>query len=128
MVCGEESATAEELREYLRERLPSYMQVVGDKGDRGDAEDGEREGGQAAVAGEEEDWREEARGEKREASSEQERQMQEVWKEVLGVEEVGVDENFFELGGDSILSLQVVARARGEGVRVTPKQVFEQRR
>ena len=49
----------------------------------------------------------------------------EVWKEVLGVEEVGVEDNFFELGGDSILSLQVVARARRMGLRVTPKQVFE---
>ena len=35
---------------------------------------------------------------------------------MLGVPEVGVDDNFFALGGDSILSLQVVSRARKRGV------------
>ncbi|HEX9939834.1 MAG TPA: amino acid adenylation domain-containing protein, partial [Longimicrobium sp.] len=48
-----------------------------------------------------------------------------VWSEVLRVERVGVHDDFFALGGDSILSLQVIARAAKEGVRVTPRQVFE---
>ena len=39
-----------------------------------------------------------------------------IYAQVLGLERVGVDESFFELGGDSILSLQVVARARAAGV------------
>jgi amino acid adenylation domain-containing protein/non-ribosomal peptide synthase protein (TIGR01720 family) len=47
-----------------------------------------------------------------------------VWSELLGVREVGVHDNFFDLGGDSILSLQVVSRARSEGVVLTPKQTF----
>ena len=47
-----------------------------------------------------------------------------VWSELLGVREVGVHDNFFDLGGDSILSLQVVSRARAEGVVLTPKQTF----
>ncbi|MFC6089703.1 amino acid adenylation domain-containing protein [Saccharothrix lopnurensis] len=47
-----------------------------------------------------------------------------VWAEVLGVERVGADDNFFALGGDSILSIQVVSRARELGVSVTPKDVF----
>ena len=47
-----------------------------------------------------------------------------VWAEVLGVEKVGVNDNFFALGGDSILSIQIIARAAQEGVRVTPKQMF----
>jgi len=34
-------------------------------------------------------------------------------------------DNFFLLGGDSILSLQIVARAREAGLRVTPRQLFE---
>jgi amino acid adenylation domain-containing protein/non-ribosomal peptide synthase protein (TIGR01720 family) len=49
-----------------------------------------------------------------------------VWAEVLGVERVGVEENFFELGGDSILSIQIMARARQAGIAVTAKQMFEQ--
>jgi non-ribosomal peptide synthase protein (TIGR01720 family) len=42
------------------------------------------------------------------------------------VERVGVDSHFFELGGDSILSIRVVARARRAGLEITPRQVFEQ--
>ncbi len=48
-----------------------------------------------------------------------------IWCQVLGLEQVGRLNNFFELGGDSILSLQIVARANREGLRLTPKQLFE---
>jgi acyl-CoA synthetase (AMP-forming)/AMP-acid ligase II/aryl carrier-like protein len=48
-----------------------------------------------------------------------------VWREVLRVEQVGVHDNFFALGGDSILSLQVVARVREAGLRLTPSQIFD---
>ncbi|MEW5927424.1 MAG: non-ribosomal peptide synthase/polyketide synthase, partial [Gemmatimonadota bacterium] len=51
--------------------------------------------------------------------------LSEVWAEVLGVERVGVEDGFFDLGGDSILSIQVVSRARRRGMRLTPRQVFE---
>ena len=36
-----------------------------------------------------------------------------------------IDDNFFDLGGDSILSIQLVSRARRQGVDITPRQVFE---
>jgi amino acid adenylation domain-containing protein len=48
-----------------------------------------------------------------------------IWKTVLQVERVGVHDNFFALGGDSIRTLQVIARANREGVKLTPKQLFE---
>ncbi|MEA2563438.1 MAG: hypothetical protein QOH06_4942 [Acidobacteriota bacterium] len=48
-----------------------------------------------------------------------------IWREVLGREEVGVHDNFFQIGGDSILSIQVVARARRAGLLLTAKQLFE---
>ena len=47
-----------------------------------------------------------------------------IYAQVLGLERVGVDESFFELGGDSILSMQVVARARAAGVVCRPRDVF----
>ena len=47
-----------------------------------------------------------------------------VWCEVLGLESVGAEDNFFEIGGDSIVSIQVVARARGRGVLITPRLLF----
>ncbi|MDQ2696602.1 MAG: amino acid adenylation domain-containing protein, partial [Pseudomonadota bacterium] len=48
-----------------------------------------------------------------------------IWKEVLGIGEVGIDDNFFELGGDSILGIQIVARARQAGLGLTPQQIFQ---
>jgi amino acid adenylation domain-containing protein/non-ribosomal peptide synthase protein (TIGR01720 family) len=48
-----------------------------------------------------------------------------IWQEALGAEHVGIHDNFFSLGGDSIVSLQVVARANQAGLRLTPRQVFE---
>ena len=39
-----------------------------------------------------------------------------IYGQMFGVERVGVEESFFELGGDSILSMQVVARARAAGL------------
>jgi non-ribosomal peptide synthase protein (TIGR01720 family) len=48
-----------------------------------------------------------------------------IWREVLGVEALGVEDNFFELGGDSILSIQIIARAGRAGLRLTPRQLFQ---
>ncbi|EUA24755.1 AMP-binding enzyme family protein [Mycobacterium xenopi 3993] len=47
-----------------------------------------------------------------------------IYAEVLGLERVGVDDSFFDLGGDSILSMQVAARARAAGVLCRPRDVF----
>ncbi|OBG94891.1 hypothetical protein A9X05_07820 [Mycobacterium sp. E3298] len=47
-----------------------------------------------------------------------------IYAQVLGLERVGVDDSFFDLGGDSILSMQVVARARAAGVVCRPRDVF----
>ena len=44
---------------------------------------------------------------------------------VLGVTQVGTNDNFFELGGDSILAIQVVARAQEQGVGLSPLDLFE---
>ena len=47
-----------------------------------------------------------------------------IYAGVLGLERVGVGESFFDLGGDSILSMQVVARARAAGVLCRPRDIF----
>ena len=49
-----------------------------------------------------------------------------IWCEVLGVDRVGVRDNFFALGGDSILSIQIISRARQAGLQLTPQQIFQQ--
>ena len=50
--------------------------------------------------------------------------LSEIWSHVLGLERVSVRSNFFDLGGDSILSMQIVSRANHLGLRLTPKQIF----
>ncbi len=50
-----------------------------------------------------------------------------LFAQVLGLEQVAADDSFFELGGDSILSIQLVSRARAAGFVISPKQVFELR-
>ena len=57
--------------------------------------------------------------------TETERLLARVWETVLGCSEIGIHDNFFRLGGDSILSIQVAARADREGARVTVQQIFE---
>ncbi|MFD5778348.1 amino acid adenylation domain-containing protein, partial [Streptomyces fungicidicus] len=53
-----------------------------------------------------------------------EEQLSRLFAEVLGLDRVGVDDDFFVLGGDSIMSIQLVSRAREAGLAVTPRDVF----
>lgn len=48
-----------------------------------------------------------------------------IWASILGIEAVGPDDNFFQLGGDSIASIQVVAQAKKIGLHLTPGQLFQ---
>ncbi len=119
---GAAPATAE-LREWLKARLPEYMVpsvlvalddfpvTPNRKVDRRalPAPDDSAERERAYVA----------------PRTETERTLAAVWQALLGVQRVGADDSFFELGGDSILAIQLVSRARAAGVHVTPRQVFE---
>ena len=49
-----------------------------------------------------------------------------IWAQVFGRERVDIHDNFFELGGDSIVGIQVIARAAQAGLRITAKQLFDQ--
>jgi amino acid adenylation domain-containing protein len=48
-----------------------------------------------------------------------------IWADLLGVDGVGIADDFFELGGDSILAVQVVSQARNAGLWITPAQVID---
>ena len=53
-----------------------------------------------------------------------EKKLAAIWGQVLHLERVAVDDDFFSLGGDSIMSIQVVSRAREAGLRIEPKDLF----
>ncbi|MFH8407132.1 non-ribosomal peptide synthase/polyketide synthase [Streptomyces sp. NPDC018019] len=57
---------------------------------------------------------------------ERERTLCRLFSEVLGLDAgaVGVDDGFFDLGGDSIIAIQLVSRARRAGLALTPRDVF----
>ena len=59
------------------------------------------------------------------AESAIEKQLIKIWEEVLGFEPIGRTDNFFEIGGDSILSIQIMARARNAGLSFKPNDLFE---
>jgi non-ribosomal peptide synthase protein (TIGR01720 family) len=48
-----------------------------------------------------------------------------IWQEVLGVEEVSIHDDFLEIGGDSLLSIRVLARARRVDIEISPEVFFE---
>ncbi len=124
VTSDEHATTVSELRSFLTEKVPSYMvpavfmvleslpltpngkvnyrALPAPDYSRGEAESsfvGPRNGVEETLAG--------------------------IWSKVLGVANVGVHDNFFALGGDSILGLQIIARANQAGLRLTPKQLFQ---
>jgi len=121
---GAEPAPPAEVRSFLRERLPEYMVpaaivametlpvTTSGKVDRAALPEpaAETAAPSSAVSAE--------------PAGEVERALARIWAEVLRRERVGADENFFELGGDSILSIQVILRAAREGIRILPRQIF----
>ncbi|MFJ2576629.1 amino acid adenylation domain-containing protein [Kitasatospora aureofaciens] len=48
-----------------------------------------------------------------------------LFAEILGVESIGVHDSFFDTGGDSIMSIQLVRKARNAGLKLSPRDVFE---
>jgi amino acid adenylation domain-containing protein/non-ribosomal peptide synthase protein (TIGR01720 family) len=116
--------SASELRAFLNGRLPEYMMpsafVVLDrlpltpngKVDRRalPAPDHSRAGGDNVFVA---------------PRNQVEETLAKIWSSVLAVDRVGVHDNFFDLGGDSILSIQIIARANQAGLGLTPRQLFQ---
>jgi amino acid adenylation domain-containing protein/FkbM family methyltransferase/non-ribosomal peptide synthase protein (TIGR01720 family) len=114
--------TAEELRAHLRARLPDYMVpaevvlldalplTVHGKVDR------------AALPAP--DTRPTGDRPYRAPTTSAEQTLAAIWADVLGVTRVGVDDDLFALGGDSITSIQIVARASQAGLRLTTRDLF----
>ncbi len=50
--------------------------------------------------------------------------MAKIWRDALRLNTIGIHDNFFEVGGDSILAIQIVAKANDMGMRITPGHLF----
>ncbi|GAO14909.1 uncharacterized protein UV8b_05077 [Ustilaginoidea virens] len=63
------------------------------------------------------------------ATSRRQRRLRKLWSRVLLVkeEEIGLNDNFFLLGGDSIAAMKLVSEARADGIKLTVMQMFEKR-
>ena len=48
-----------------------------------------------------------------------------IWAEAFGLQEIGIHDNFFDLGGDSIINIQITTQATQQGLFFTPKMLFE---
>ncbi|MFF3941608.1 non-ribosomal peptide synthetase [Streptomyces phaeofaciens] len=112
-----------ELPEYLRERLPDYMVPpafvplselpLTPNGKLNQRALPAPDYGQASTG--------------RAPRNEVEEILSALFAEVLGVDSVGIDNDFFASGGDSIRSIQIVARARARGIEVSTREIFELR-
>ncbi|MEM7113999.1 MAG: amino acid adenylation domain-containing protein [Chloroflexota bacterium] len=58
------------------------------------------------------------------AKSPAEEKLVAIWRDILRLPQISVDDRFVELGGDSILAIQAIARARQAGLYLTPRQLF----
>lgn len=66
-----------------------------------------------------------AQVEEAEEQSEIERKLLHIWQRVLGIEEIDVHDNFFDLGGDSLVNMRMVALARSEGLQMTQDHIAD---
>ncbi|MBU3179466.1 non-ribosomal peptide synthetase, partial [Clostridium estertheticum] len=57
--------------------------------------------------------------------NELEEKLVEIWQGILGVNNIGINDDFFSLGGDSIKSIQVISRAKAKGYYFEIKDLFE---
>jgi amino acid adenylation domain-containing protein len=55
----------------------------------------------------------------------EEKLLAEVWQEVLKKERIGIYDNYFELGGDSILSIAILAKAKERNLKVSLKDIYQ---
>ncbi|GAA4882288.1 hypothetical protein GCM10023311_00450 [Flaviramulus aquimarinus] len=54
-----------------------------------------------------------------------EQKLLEIWESILNIKSLSTTDNFFEIGGDSISSIQFIAKARKAGIMISPNQIFD---
>ncbi|HEU0054160.1 MAG TPA: condensation domain-containing protein, partial [Longimicrobium sp.] len=124
-VAGPDAPAPDELRAWVREELPDYMVpaafvAVGAALPR--TSNGKIDRRALPAPNTEEDF---DRAEYVAPCGPVQEALARIWSEVLRVERVSAHDNFFGLGGDSVVSILVVLRAAKEGIRLLPRDVFQ---
>ncbi|HEX8475590.1 MAG TPA: amino acid adenylation domain-containing protein [Pyrinomonadaceae bacterium] len=120
---GEQAASDDELRVFLRNSLPEYMvpPVVIHLPELPITENSKIDyQSLSALAAKPAS----VVVEKSQPVTAREKLLVEIWKGVLQLDSIGIHDNFFTLGGDSILALQVAARANQAGMKLMARQLF----
>ncbi|PEE40234.1 non-ribosomal peptide synthetase [Bacillus pseudomycoides] len=119
-VVTEQNISTTELRQHLRNHLPEYMipsyfvyleqlpLTPNGKLDRKELPAPEKQKNDVFIA----------------PKTEMEKILTSVWQEVLKVDQIGVNDHFFALGGDSIKAIQVSVRLYRQGFELEPKNLF----
>ncbi len=120
----EQTLIVDDLKKFLREKLPEYMMpsafvllktlplTPNGKVDRQSLPNPEQE-------------RSELADPFAAPRTPEEKALAQIWSQALGLKQVGIHDNFFTLGGDSILSIQVVAKAHQAGLHLIARQLFQ---
>lgn len=124
VVCNQTEMDMDELRKFMRAKVPDYMVpsifvgmeslplTTNGKVDRKSLPAPERKSNDCQPS----------HSSKHTAV---EQKLMKIWAEVLKLDQVGIHDNFFDLGGDSILGTLILARAAQAGVKISPRQLFE---
>ncbi len=121
---GGEKPTLEELREFLAGTLPGYMApallielnaLPLNRNGKVDRAALPRPGAIDKPA----------RGENQAPRNAAEAVLASIWRELLQREHIGIDDNYFALGGDSISAIQLVSRLRKEGWQLAIREIFQ---
>ncbi|MED4721878.1 non-ribosomal peptide synthetase [Bacillus atrophaeus] len=120
-VVTEQDISTTELRKHLRDHLPEYMipsyfvylerlpLTPNGKLDRKALPAPEKQTNEVYIA----------------PKTEMEKVLTSVWQEVLKADQIGVNDHFFALGGDSIKAIQVSVRLYAQGFQLDPKSLFD---
>lgn len=124
---AEDSINKSQLKAYLKEELPEYMMPSSIKilKEIPLLPNGKIDKNRLLKIKDDETQEQDSYDNFTASKNEIEQKLVKIWEDVLGFEPISTNDNFFEIGGDSILSIQIVSRARNEGIDLKANQLFE---
>lgn len=126
-IKGDESLKSDDLKSFLSSKLPDYMVPTSIKliEETPLLPNGKVDKKRLRYAKTFESSQQETTNGIVGAENDIETKLVEIWEEVLGFSPISTTDNFFEIGGDSILSIQIISHTKKKGIDITPTDLFE---